>query len=150
MQEKPTYELDEMLKKTDPQSLSSYFKDNTKFLADAKKEFYYFMKDTIESKGKLLKDVYSFAGLNEKYGSKILSMEKHTKKRDVIIRLCVAGHFSLDETNRALKLYGMNPLYSKDKRDTCIIVAIHKKLFDLGSIDEILINQGYEKLSIEE
>lgn len=150
MQEKPTNELDEMLKQTEPDGLSDYFKDNRDYLADEKKEFYYFMKNTMVSKRKLLKDVYSFAGLSEKYGSQILSMEKHTKNRDVIIRLCIAGHFSLDETNRALKLYGMNPLYSKDKRDTCIIVAIHKRIFDLFSIDEILLENGYEKLSTEE
>ena len=39
------------------------------------------------------------------YGSKIVTMEKHTKDRDLIIRLCLAGHFNWDETNRALKLY---------------------------------------------
>ncbi len=150
MQEKPTYELDEMLKNTNPDDISSFFKDNKDYLADPNKGFYYYMKDTIESKRILLKDVYSFAGLSEKYGSQLLSMEKHTKKRDVIIRLCIAGHFSLDETNRALKLYGMNPLYSKDKRDTCIIVAIHKRIYDLASFDDILISQGYEKLSTEE
>ena len=32
---------------------------------------------------------------------------------------------SLDEINRALKLYGMQPLYAKDKRDACMIVAIN-------------------------
>lgn len=75
-----------------------------------------------------LKDVYSFAGVTESYGSKIVTMEKHTKDRDLIIRLCLAGHFNWDETNRALKLYGLSELYAKDPRDACIIVAVNNRM----------------------
>ena len=77
-------------------------------------------------------------------------MEKHTKNRDLIIRFCIAGHFSLNETNRALKLYGMNPLYAKDKRDVCIIVAINNRKYNFIEIDDILMEQGLSKLSVEE
>ena len=50
-------------------------------------------------------------------------MEKHTKNRDLILRFCIVAHFQLNEINTALKLYEMKPLYAKDKRDACIIVA---------------------------
>lgn len=150
MREKPTNELDELLKKASPEKMDGYFKDNKEYLADEKKAFYYFMKDTLESKNILLKDVYSFAGMSESYGSQILTMEKHTTNRDVIIRMCVVGHFTLEETNRALKLYGMSPLYAKDKRDANIIVAIHHRMYDLGEIDDLLEKQGFLKLSVKE
>lgn len=150
MQEKPTNELDEMLGKMKPGELSGFYKENSKYLADDKKAFYYYFKDVIESKNIFLKDVYSFAGVTESWGGKIISMEKHTKNRDLILRLCIAGHFSLEEINRALKLYGMNPLYAKDKRDASIIVAINNRIYDLYQMDEILIEQGFSKLSADE
>ncbi|MCR5012947.1 MAG: hypothetical protein K6A72_11415 [Lachnospiraceae bacterium] len=150
MTEKPTYELQEQLDKMRPEDLPNYFKNNKKDIRDDGKAFSYFMKDTIKDKGFFLKDVYSSAGLSETYGSKIISQEKHTKKRDHIIRLCVAGHFNLMETNRALKLYGMNELYPKNSRDACIIVAINNRIFNLAKIDDSLEEQGLEKLSTEE
>ena len=150
MLEKPTNELDEMLGSMKPGDLSFFYKDNSKYMADEKKAFYYYFKDVIESKNIFLKDVYSFAGVSESWGGKIVTMERHTKSRDLIIRLCVAGHFSLEELNRALKLYGMNPLYAKDKRDACLIVAINNRIYDLAELDELLENQGFTKLTADE
>ena len=147
MQEKPTYELDELLKGVKPETVSDYLKDNRQFLADPKREFCYYMRNVIESKGILYKDVYSFAGVTESWGSKIISMEKHTKNRDLILRLCIAARFTLDEINRALKLYGMNPLYSKDKRDAVLIVAINNRKYDFHEIDKLLEEHGMEQIS---
>lgn len=149
MQEKPTYELDELLKGTKPDQLGSYYKENKAYMAEGK-AFYYYMKDVLESKRILLKDVYSFAGVSESWGGKIISMERHTTDRDLIIRLCIAGRLSLDEINRALKLYGMTPLYSKDKRDACLIVAINNRKYNLAEIDDMLESQGFKKLSAED
>lgn len=149
MQEKSTKEVDELLESMKPKQMADFYKENSKYLADEEKAFYYYMKDVVESKNILLKDIYSFAGVSEKYGEKIIRMEKHTKNRDLIIRLCVAGHFSLVETNRALKLYGMSPLYSKDKRDACLIVAINNRIFNLCDVDDLLEAQGLLKLSTD-
>nr|WP_297709523.1 hypothetical protein [uncultured Butyrivibrio sp.] len=150
MQKKSTNELNDLLENMKPDQLDSYFKDNSKYLADDKKAFYYYMKDVLDEKNIKLKDVYSFAGVTESYGSKIVTMEKHTKDRDLIIRLCLAGHFNWDETNRALKLYGLSELYAKDPRDACIIVAVNNRIFDMYEIDEMLISQGLRKLTTEE
>lgn len=150
MQEKPTNELEEMLEKMQPDELSGFYKENSRYMADDKKGFYYYFKDVIERKNIFLKDIYSFAGVTESWGGKIITMEKHTKNRDLIIRLCIAGHFSLEELNRALKLYGMTPLYAKDKRDACLIVAINNRIYDLAEIDEILEKQDFQKLSADE
>ena len=149
MQKKSTNELNDLLENMKPDQLDSYLKDNSKYMADEKKAFYYYMKDVLDEKDIKLKDVYSFAGVTESYGSKILTMEKHTKNRDLIIRFCVAGHFNWDETNRALKFYGFNELYSKDSRDAVLIVAINNRLFDFDKIDEMLMQHGMERLSAE-
>lgn len=150
MQEKATDELDKILANVRPEQINTYYKNNRQYMEEGKKAFYYYMKDVLESKNILLKDVYSFAGVTESYGSKILTMEKHTKNRDLIIRFCIAGHFLLGETNRALKLYGMSPLYAKDKRDACLIVAINNRKYDLFEIDNLLEEHGLPQLSAEE
>lgn len=150
MQEKETDELDALLKEVKPDELNSYFQSNLKYLADEKKAFYYYMKDVIDSKNLTMQDVYSFAGVSDSYGGGIIRMERHTKNRDLIIRLCIAGRFLLEEVNRALKLYGMTPLYSKDMRDACIIVALNNRKYSLEEIDDILEKQGFTKLSVDE
>ncbi|WP_022762808.1 hypothetical protein [Butyrivibrio sp. AD3002] len=150
MQKKPTDELNDILENMRPDQLDSYLKDNSKYMADNKKAFYYYMKDILDEKNIKLKDVYSFAGVSESYGSKIVTMEKHTKDRDLIIRLCLAGHFNWDETNRALKLYGMTELYAKDPRDACIIVAINNRIFDQYEVDDLLTKQGLKKITADE
>jgi len=149
MQDMPTFELENKLKEMKTSDLGDYYKENKAQMADEKKGFYYYMKETIENKGILLKDVYSFAGGSESYGSQILRMEKHTKDRDLILRLCIAGHLSVDETNRALKLYGMSPLYAKDKRDANLIILISNRVFDLAAIDDSLERHGFSKLSTD-
>ena len=75
---------------------------------------------------------------------------KNTKNRDLIIRFCIAGRFTLYEINTALKLYGMAPLYAKDKRDACIIVAVNNKKYKMYEIDDILEEYGFLKLSKDE
>lgn len=146
MQKKTTDELDAILDSMKPEQYESYVKENSHDLVDEKKAFYYYMKDVIESKNIKLKDVYSFADFSESMGSKILSMEKHTKNRDNILRLCIAGHFTLVETNKALKLYGMSPLYSRDARDVVVILKIQERKYDLAEINQTLKNSGFEPL----
>lgn len=147
MQKIPTGELNKMLENTTPNKLDEYFRKNNKYMAEDGKAYYYYMKDVLNEKNIRLKDVYISAGVSESYGSKIISMEKHTKNRDLIIRFCIAGHFNWDETNRALKLYGLNELYAKDVRDACIIVAINNRIFDISQIDDILVEHGLKPLS---
>lgn len=149
MEVKPTNELDEILEKTSLDQIDSYRKENSRFLADEEKGFRYFMKTTLEDKNIKMKDVYTYADVTESYGSKILRMEKHTSNRDLIIRLCLAGHFTLLEMNRALKLYGFSELYSKNPRDACLIVAVNHRVYDIYEIDRILEKHGHRKLRKE-
>ncbi len=150
MEQKLTTELNSILENTHPDQINQFLKDNRRDLVDDKKAFYYYMKDTLDSKKIKLKDVYSMAGVSESYGSKILSMEKHTSNRDLIILLCIAGHFSREETNKALKLYGFNELYPRDRRDACIIVALNCEKYRLCDVDDLLIENNLPKISLDE
>ena len=82
----------------------------------------------------------------ERYGYKIIAGDKHTIKRDVIIRLAIASKFNLKETNRALKLYGFNELYSKIARDAVLIVAINSCIYNIDQVNELLRKNGLEEL----
>ena len=146
MKEKSTDELDEMLDNTKITGLGGYLKENRDYMVDDEKTFYYYFKDVLDNKNIKLKDVYSAAGLTESYGGKVIRMEKHSANRDTIIKLCVAGHFSWDEINSALKLYGFNELYSKNSRDACIILAVKNRIFDFASINDMLDEQGLDVL----
>ena len=147
MFDEKTDELNSQLKGVKPSQMSEYLKDNKNQLATDEKAFYYYMRSVLDEKRIKLKDVYSFAGVTESYGSKILTMEKHTKDRDLIIRFCLAGHFNLVEFNRALKLYGMKELYAKDPRDACLIVAINNSMYYLDEVDDFLEKHGMNRIS---
>ena len=147
VEEKNTSEVEKLLNNMKPNQLENFYKENNLSMVNAKKAFYYYMKDIIEAKNIRLKDIYIRIGESESYGEKIFRMEKHTSDRDLILRMCIAGHLSVVETNKALKLYGMRPLYAKDKRDACIMVAIHNRIYELLDIDEMLEKQGFLKLS---
>ena len=147
MLEKSTDELNELLAGVKPGGINRCLKENEAYLASGKKAFYFYFKDITEKKGIKLKDLYTIAGVSESYGGKIVTMEKHTKDRDLIIRLCLAGHFTWIETSRALRLYGMSELYAKDPRDACIIVAINNRVLDPLRVNELLEKHGMEKLN---
>ncbi len=147
MQSKPTDELNKLLENMKPDEIDTYLAENNEYLADGERPFYDYMKRTIHDKGIKLKDVYQFAGFSESFGSKLLSQDKHTKDRDMIIRLCLAGHLTWDETNRALKLYGFSELYAKDPRDACLIVQINNRIYDIYRINDELARRNLELLS---
>ncbi len=147
MKSKPTDELNKLLENMKPDEIDTYLAENSEYLADGERPFYDYMKRTIHDKGIKLKDVYQFAGFSESFGSKLLSQDKHTKDRDMIIRLCLAGHLTWDETNRALKLYGFSELYAKESRDACLIVQINNRIYDIYRINDELAKRNLELLS---
>ncbi|MCR5235542.1 MAG: hypothetical protein K6E53_16810 [Lachnospiraceae bacterium] len=49
MQEKPTDELNSILEKTQPENLSDFLRENSRYMADDKKGFYFYFKDVLYS-----------------------------------------------------------------------------------------------------
>ena len=80
--------------------------------------------------------------------TKIINGLQRTKKRDLIIALCVALELSYDETNQALKLYGMAPLNSNDRRDLLIGQALRDKL-NVAELNNTLEKHGFPTLNIQ-
>lgn len=110
------------------------------------KEFEIFMKDTIATKGIQLKDVFIRADIPEKYGYKLLSGEKRTRQRDIILRLCYASEMSVDETQYAMKLYGMPELFASVPRDAIIMVCFNERPGSVIEVNTILKEHKFQAL----
>ena len=113
--EKTTNTLTDILKETGLEKIEDYFDTYADSLAANERPFSAYMRDMFKKKGLLQQDIFLAADISEGYGYKLISEEKKTKQRDVILRLCIAAKFTLEETQRALSLYGMSPLYPKVK-----------------------------------
>ena len=149
MLQKPTDEMEKALSEVRPDQIDSYLKTNSQYMVDEDRAFYLYMKGVLKRKNIMLKDLYARMNVSEKYGGQILTMEKHTPNRDLIICFCIAGHFDWNETGRALKLYGFNELYAKDPRDAIIMVALNNRIYNFETIDDMLVKKGFDKISRE-
>ena len=146
-EKKSTAELDKILGKLNPDNIRNFFEENVSSLFIGKNEFSRYMRKRFKEKGYTQQQIFLRADIPERYGYKLISGQKHTNKRDVIIKLCVAGRFSLTETNRALKLYGMNELYSRIPRDALIMNMILSQSFSIDALNYQLHHNGFDELS---
>jgi len=104
------------------------------------------MKALFKDKGILQQEVFLFADIPERYGYKLLSEEKRTKQRDVILRICYAGKLSLAETQKALKLYGMPELYARIPRDAVLMVCFNERPGSILDVNTFLKQHNMESL----
>lgn len=134
MFDKKTEELERELQGTHPSAISSYLDANYSELTHDKNAFSGFMKEKLKEKKMQKQEVFLLADIPLRYGYKLLSEEKVTRQRDVILRICYAAGLTLQETQQALKLYRMNPLYARDARDALLMICFNTRP---GSIHEV-------------
>lgn len=146
MSEKKTSELDDILKSTHPGDFEAYLKENKDSLNTTEESFCLYMKDLLQKKQLTQQTVFLNADIPERYGYKLLSGEKHTRQRDVILRICYAAKLSLGETQRALKKYGMPELYSKTPRDALLMILFNERPGGIIEVNRILVDHGMEPL----
>ncbi len=104
--------------------------------------FITYFKELFREKKLTQQIVFLKADIPERYGYKLLSGEKRTKQRDVILRICYAAEFTLEETQRALKKYGMPTLYAKIPRDVLLMIAFNERPGSIIEVNELLIKYG--------
>lgn len=146
MQEKNTNELEKALGKTHLSDYDSYIENNKDSILSESNSFSTYVKELLADKGLTQQTVFLNADIPERYGYKLLSGEKHTKQRDVILRICYAGEFSLPETQRALRKYGMAELYAKDDRDVLIMIAFNERPGSVLEVNSLLKEHGFQPL----
>lgn len=108
--------------------------------------FFEYMKEIIKEKGLTQQQVFLFADIPERYGYKLLTGEKHTRQRDVILRICYAAELSLAETQRALKKYKMPELYAKIPRDALLMIMFNERPGSIIEVNSYLKQNGMEPL----
>ncbi len=146
MQEKETGELKEVLGKTHLSDYDRFVEENNENMLSDANSFSTYVKNLLSEKSMTQQNVFLKADIPERYGYKLLSGEKHTRQRDVIIRICYAADFTLQETQRALKKYGMAELYAKDKRDALLMIVFNEKPGSIIDVNTILKEHGMDPL----
>ena len=142
MESKSTDELEKILGSTHINEVSAYLKSNEESIISNEYAFHEYISKLIKLKNLRKQDVFLAADVSEKYGYKLLSGEKHTKQRDVILRLCYASELTLEETQKALKLYRMPELYAKIPRDAMIMIAFNERPGSIIDVNSFLKNNG--------
>ncbi|MBQ7599651.1 MAG: hypothetical protein IJU57_03150 [Clostridia bacterium] len=143
---KTTDNLTSVLKSTHPNELKEVFESHWEKIVSSEKPFSDYMKGLLKQRGLKQQDIFLAADISERYGYKLINEEKHTRQRDTIIRLCLAGKFTLLEAQRALKIYGMPSLYAKIPRDAVLIIAFNTGIYEISSVNSLLSENGLETL----
>lgn len=146
MKEKSTNELQSILNKTRPDGIRDFLAENRDSMFPDERPFADYMRGLFKSRKMTQQQIFSRAGIPERYGYKLISGAKKTLQRDIILRICIAAGFSLKETQTALTLYSMPTLYPKIARDSVIIIALNQKFRDVDRVDELMKENGFPPL----
>lgn len=141
-----TDKLTEILRNSRPEGIDSIFAKYWAEITQDEKPFAAYMRTLLKAKGTKQAEAFIRADIPEHYGYWLISEERHTRQRDVILRLCFGGGLTLDETQKALKLYGLAPLYPKIARDAVLMVALNSSLHDVHDVDSLLKKHGMKLL----
>lgn len=128
------------------EELPFFLREHIEELLSGPRPFADYMRAKFRDKGALQQNIFLAADISENYGYKIIAEEKHTVQRDIILRICLAAKFDLNETQKALILYGMAPLYWLLPRDIVFMAAILHKVYDIHQVNEVLIRCGLAPL----
>ena len=139
MYKKTTKELEDILEHTHPNDIENFVKANEDELLDGDRNFMKYMNEKLREKGLQKQDVLLRADISQGYGYKLLTEEKVTKQRDIILRICYAANFTLKETQQALKIYQMDILYARNPRDALLMTFFNEHPGSIIDINEMLL-----------
>lgn len=138
MAKKSTDELENILGQTSTTDIEAYLAENAESLLAQERPFAAYMHEMIRKYGKTQQEVFLQADFPMRFGYKLLAEEKHTKQRDFILRICYATGMTLDETQKALTLYGMAPLYARIPRDAVLMIAFNQHKGNVLDVNALL------------
>ena len=146
MQEKDTNELSSTLGRTHLTDYPAFMASNQESMLSESTSFSAYIKNILKSNGLSLQAVFLRADIPERYGYKLLSGEKHTRQRDVILRICYAAELTLEQTQRALHKYELPELYAKIPRDALIMIAFNERPGSILDVNAYLKKNLLESL----
>lgn len=146
MYKKNTKELEKQLVHTHPSKISEYIHENETEILSGDRDFMNYMNERIKEKGLKKQEILLRADISQGYGYKLLTEEKVTRQRDIILRICYAAEFTLEETQRALQLYRMDSLYVRDPRDALIMACFNQRPGSVIEVNQLLMDNKYKPL----
>ena len=143
---KMSNKLEDKLFKVHVDTIGEFFAENKEEMINDEYAFANYMRRKIKEKGVSQQEIFLYADIPERYGYKLISQEKHTKQRDIILRICYSAGFTIEETQKALRLYGMPELYVEFPRDALLMVVFKDRPGDIIMVNSILKKNGMEPL----
>lgn len=146
MREKDTRDLSQVLQGTQLEGFDQYLQENRESLSEDSEAFSVYIKGLLARKGITQQAVFLKADIPERYGYKLLSGEKHTRQRDILLRICYAAEMTLEETQSALEKYEMPALYPKRPRDALLMLIFRERPGSILDVNALLKKHGMEPL----
>lgn len=134
------------LENTNLADVQDYLKENADCIFSKDRPFSNYMKGIFKKKNVKQKEVFLWADVPERYGYKLISGEKRTRQRDVILRICYAARFTLEETQMALRIYELPPLYEKLPRDLVLMLCFRDRPGSVNDVNVVLRKHGMDAL----
>lgn len=143
---KNTRELEEILENTHTGTYDQYCRTYEDSLLPSLNPFGVYLKECLKNNHITQQQAFLQAQIPEGYGYKLLSGEKKTRQRDVILRICYAGKLTLAQTQQALKKYEMPQLYAKIPRDALLMICFNDRPGSIIQVNEQLCRYQFEPL----
>ena len=140
------WKLDVVISGLNLEELGCFLERNAGEMITQARPFAAYMRQKLREKGLLQQNVFLAADLSEGFGYKLISEEKRTRQRDVILRLCLAAGFGPEEVQEALLRYGMAPLWWRFPRDAVLLAAFGNGVHDLQKVNALLEQHGQPPL----
>ena len=144
--EQESRRLTEQATRVLPEAVDGFLEEIRGELLPEGRAFAAYMRRKLRERGRLQQDVFLAADVSENYGYKLIAQEKHTRNRNVILRLCIAARLTPEEVNEALTLYGMAPLHGRLARDVVLLSVISSGMRDIHDVDALLRSCGMAPL----
>ncbi len=138
--------LGEALQGLRAEELDGFLEEHASEMITGPRPFAAYMRRKIREKGLLQQNVFLAADLSEGFGYKLIADEKHTRQRDLILRLCIAARFRPEEAQEALLRCGMAPLWRRLPRDAVLLAAFGSGIQDLQEVNRLLERYGHRPL----
>ena len=136
MKQKNTKELDDILGKTHISDFDKFCVEQKGSMDPEQNAFSEYIKDLLKEKKITQQMVFLKADIPE----------KHTRQRDIILRICYAAELTLEQTQRALRKYEMPQLYAKIPRDALLMLIFKDRPGGIIEVNELLSKNGMEML----
>lgn len=112
------------------------------------RSFHEYMRQRMKESGLDRGTVISRSGISKNYVYNILNGSKPNPGRDKVLALCIAAELDYAQTQKALEIAGLAPLYPRSERDVRIAIAINNGMNRVIMVNLMLDEYGLPPLDV--